>query len=566
MPVGPYTGPHKDTANGVATVFAYQFRILDEEDLVVLVDGEEQILGVDYTVSGVNDSGGGNVTFAVAPANGSQVVRHRLRPYERDTDYQRSGSFDEETVDRDYDSLEMQIQQLREAFDRTVHLDITTEFEGELILPEPQAGYLIGWNAAATGLQNYAPADVAAGGSDSAIAANWNVDHFFDAVDYTSGTTDELTLSGDPITENNTFITFDGTLQHKDTYSVSGAVITFDAPIPLGVLEVEVAWGSALGIAVPGDGSVDDDALADGAVTTPKLADDSVTTDKILDGTILLEDLNAEIIAYINSIGSGASSGSTGSVRGVAGYNNSTNPDNQYDVSADVIVVRKPSNGETIVIQTPDPITIDIDVAGPIINGRDQAGTFTVSTFARLYWIYNETTQELAGIVSAQPPSVGPTLPAGYTHWAYIGTVKINGSGNLLKMRLVGDTMFYLTTIGAVLTNGNATVETTIDMSPFVPEEASTYQLYTGTAITTNGSGVLEFNVDWRLISGVRFKNVGFTLVGLTGGFEQNFSGGALQAIMPNVNQEFIYITQTTLGSGIEHNISCGGFTIPNGG
>lgn len=112
MPVGPYPGPNSHTGNGVTTVFAYSFRILDAEDLEVYVDGVLQTLTTHYTVSGVGASGGGSIAFVSPPANLSAVVIARVRSYERDTDYQRAGAFDEESVDRDFDGLEMQIQQI----------------------------------------------------------------------------------------------------------------------------------------------------------------------------------------------------------------------------------------------------------------------------------------------------------------------------------------------------------------------------------------------------------------------------------------------------------------------
>lgn len=112
MPVAAYPGPDSHVGNGVTTVFAYSYRILDETDLVVTVDGALQTLTTHYTVAGEGDAGGGSIAFLTAPANLTAVIIQRLRPYERDEDYQRNGSFDEETVDGDFDSLEMQIQQL----------------------------------------------------------------------------------------------------------------------------------------------------------------------------------------------------------------------------------------------------------------------------------------------------------------------------------------------------------------------------------------------------------------------------------------------------------------------
>lgn len=44
-----------------------------------------------------------------------------------------------------------------------------------------------------------------------------------------------LSLSSAPLNENATFVTFDGVMQHKSTYSVSGSTLTFSTAPPTGV-------------------------------------------------------------------------------------------------------------------------------------------------------------------------------------------------------------------------------------------------------------------------------------------------------------------------------------------
>ena len=113
MTTPAYPGPNVSTGNGVTTVFPYSYTILRAADLKVTVDGVVQTLTTHYAVSGVGESAGGNVTFVTAPANGLEVVLSRARAYTRvDVDYQRNGSFDEETVDADFDALMHLIQQL----------------------------------------------------------------------------------------------------------------------------------------------------------------------------------------------------------------------------------------------------------------------------------------------------------------------------------------------------------------------------------------------------------------------------------------------------------------------
>lgn len=107
------------------------------------------------------------------------------------------------------------------------------------------------------------------------------VDSFVDAVDYTSGTTTQLTLSAAPGTATNITITFDGVAQHTSTFSVAGQVVTFTSPIPLGVSEVEARIGITVALGIPADDSVITDSIQDNAVTTPKIADGAVTASKL---------------------------------------------------------------------------------------------------------------------------------------------------------------------------------------------------------------------------------------------------------------------------------------------
>ena len=106
-------------------------------------------------------------------------------------------------------------------------------------------------------------------------------DNFAAGVDFTAGSTTQLTLSADPGTEDNVEITFDGIQQHRNTYSVSGAVVTFDAAIGAGVSNVEATFTTTIPAATPADGSVTTAKLADLSVTSAKIAA-SVSLGKVL--------------------------------------------------------------------------------------------------------------------------------------------------------------------------------------------------------------------------------------------------------------------------------------------
>ena len=97
------------TANGLTTVFAYQFMIMNAGDIEVSINGTPQTSG--YTVQGAGQTGGGQVVFMTPPANGSVVMLLRKLVIKRDTDYQDNGDLLAETINADFDRLWLAMQQ-----------------------------------------------------------------------------------------------------------------------------------------------------------------------------------------------------------------------------------------------------------------------------------------------------------------------------------------------------------------------------------------------------------------------------------------------------------------------
>ena len=81
------------------------------------------------------------------------------------------------------------------------------------------------------------------------------------------GSDTTLTLSNDPLNENNTQVYIDGVYQNKDTYSVSGTTLTFSTAPPNGSA-VEAMTIQPTAVNVPADDSVTSAKLS-GALTTP---------------------------------------------------------------------------------------------------------------------------------------------------------------------------------------------------------------------------------------------------------------------------------------------------------
>lgn len=95
-------------ANGLTTVFPFEFYIINASDIQVSLNGE--VITSGYSVSGVGNIGGGDIIFLTPPANGTVVMLERVVPTYRLTDYQDNGDLLADTVNKDFDRLWMAIQ------------------------------------------------------------------------------------------------------------------------------------------------------------------------------------------------------------------------------------------------------------------------------------------------------------------------------------------------------------------------------------------------------------------------------------------------------------------------
>lgn len=95
-------------ANGLTTVFPFEFYIINANDIQISLNGE--VISSGYSVSGVGNIAGGDVIFLTPPANGTVVMLERVVPTYRLTDYQDNGDLLADTVNKDFDRLWMAIQ------------------------------------------------------------------------------------------------------------------------------------------------------------------------------------------------------------------------------------------------------------------------------------------------------------------------------------------------------------------------------------------------------------------------------------------------------------------------
>jgi hypothetical protein len=124
---GPYNG------NGSTTVFSYTFKVLDEEHLIVTLLAADKItetvkvLGTDYTVTGVDNPNGGQITMVVPPATGEELVITRAVPLEQEIDLENRRAVNPETLEEGLDRLTQIAQDQQQQLDRSIKVDLYEE-------------------------------------------------------------------------------------------------------------------------------------------------------------------------------------------------------------------------------------------------------------------------------------------------------------------------------------------------------------------------------------------------------------------------------------------------------
>jgi hypothetical protein len=138
-------------------------------------------------------------------------------------------------------------------------------------------------------------------------ATNVNVDVFSG-----NASTTAFTLSSDPSSKNNTYVSISGVYQAKSTYSVSGTTLTFSTAPPTGTSNIEVVYGTPLAIGTPSDGTVTTAKLVDANVTYAKIQ--NVTAGKVLGRDTSGSGVVQELPITVSSTGNVGLNGATPAV------------------------------------------------------------------------------------------------------------------------------------------------------------------------------------------------------------------------------------------------------------
>ena len=125
MTVSSSTNKVSFNGDDSTTVFAYSFKVFDQDDLTVIIrdsDGIEttKTITTDYTVSGVGSAGGGNVTMVTAPATGETLTILREQDILQGLDLVPNDPFPAQSLEDALDKLVFMVQQHDEELARAI--------------------------------------------------------------------------------------------------------------------------------------------------------------------------------------------------------------------------------------------------------------------------------------------------------------------------------------------------------------------------------------------------------------------------------------------------------------
>ncbi len=166
MSVSINDGFKQTLATGGETTIDFDFRIEESTDIRVLktaVDNTltELVNPTHYTVPGgsIGVDGGGVINLVTPAVAGEKYTCISNFIETRSTNFSLLGGFQSEELNKQLDRLTRIDQQLRRDINKTVNLREDSTVTG-ITIPNPVASNLLGWDASATEMVNYAVGDV----------------------------------------------------------------------------------------------------------------------------------------------------------------------------------------------------------------------------------------------------------------------------------------------------------------------------------------------------------------------------------------------------------------------
>jgi hypothetical protein len=248
-------------------------------------------------------------------------------------------------------------------------------------------------------------------------------------------------------------------------------------------------------------------------------------------------------------------------LRNFKGDPDATTPDEIYDMSADLVVLRNTSTGGLVVRTNTGVLSNDITDA-EVANGRDQSGAFTEG-WIYLYFIWNGTT--LATLSSSTAPPTGPTLPSGYTHWAYACAVYVDATADLVPTVFRGSWGHYLAFVQ--LASATSGTNVSVDLSALVPPHAMAILGHMRSTCNADATTAHIDTFDILHTSGSAYNQIFARHNTAASGFGPTFNNQMFQIPLA-VSQTVYYTHGGHGGSGGTSTFITNlcGYQVPNGG
>ena len=157
-------------ASAGQTIFSYTFKLLSNAHVKVYVNGVLKTLTTDYSVGGVGNDAGGNITFVSGLTLNDVVALVRLVPLTQESDYVTNDIMSSDMLENNFDKLTMAQQELqRDQSDRVLKLPLSSGLTNiEFPASANRAGTVPRWKSDGSGLEEVA---VATGAVVSVITA-----------------------------------------------------------------------------------------------------------------------------------------------------------------------------------------------------------------------------------------------------------------------------------------------------------------------------------------------------------------------------------------------------------
>jgi hypothetical protein len=418
MTVGNTNTPqNRYPGDGTTVLFTYDFPVTAAQDLEVLVraeDGGESVLALDsdYTVTGAGTPTGGSVVLLSAPAIGSTLVLRRNVALTQETDYVENDPFPAAVHEAALDKLTLICQELREEIRRGVKF-AKSSANRDIAMPEPVAGKFLRWNAEGAGLENMRVEDL------SACAVSDLAKSLLDDAEY-----------GDVLR----------TLQFSD----------------LAVSLVQITGGTAylqeLGVTAFGLSLLDDNGQSEARTT---LGLGTAATKNV--GTAAGNVVEVQLYGALPALDAGALVNAA--PRGwISGLQMANAADADHDITIATGVAADSAGGGVLTLAS--AITKQIDAAwaaGTNAGGLD-TGTVAGNTWYSM-WLIKKTDGTVDALFSTS--ATAPAMPSGYTLKRRVGSVKTDGSANIVGFVQNGDGFLWKDPPVDVYSNGTTTVTVT---------------------------------------------------------------------------------------------------------